>query len=211
MLEKDGVMLSFFFLSGCLERREGRMENGETKPTVRQELVDWVESVMIALSFMIFLFVFVVGIVIVNGDSMDDTLHEGERLATLPVFYQAEQGDIVVIHREGNTPIIKRVIATGGQTVDINFETGQVMVDGTVLDEPYVSSESPAYNAEEMQQFPATVPEGCYFVMGDNRARSLDSRFQEIGMIREEQIFGEVICRIYPLDAVGADFDGVEG
>ena len=187
------------------------METREAKPAFRQGLLEWVESVMIALSFMIFLFVFVLGIVIVNGDSMDGTLHEGERLVTLPVFFQAEQGDIVVIRREEGSPIIKRVIAAGGQTVDIDFETGQVTVDGAALDEPYVSSGSPAYNAEEMQQFPATVPEGCFFVMGDNRARSLDSRYREIGMIREEQIFGKVVCRIYPLDAAGADFGGGQG
>ena len=182
------------------------MEEIQQKRNIKREVEEWLESVMIALAFMIFLFVFVIGIVIVNGDSMDNILQDGQRLITLPVFYQAGQGDIVVIHRDEERPILKRVIACGGQTVDIDFRTGAVTLDREMLDEPYVSSQISDYDEDRMLSFPVEVPEDRYFVMGDNRGNSLDSRYREVGIIRENQIFGKVVLRIYPFQAMGTDF-----
>lgn len=175
----------------------------EEKVSWKTELSDWVESIMISLTVMIFLFTFVIGIVVVNGDSMLPTLEHENRLLTLPVFYDLDQGDIVVIHREGNDPIVKRVIATEGQTVEIDFVSGTVYVNEKPLDESYTLEPATKFDEARFISFPAEVPEGCVFVMGDNRNNSLDSRYREIGMIKREQIFGKVVAKIFPFDEVG--------
>jgi signal peptidase I len=179
-------------------------EMEQEKVSWKNELVEWAESIMISLTVMIFLFTFVIGIVVVNGESMIPTLQHQDRLLTLPIFYNLSADDIVVIHREEEDSIIKRVIATEGQTVDIDFSTGTVYVDGKALSEPYIAEPATKYDPQRFIDFPAVVPEGCVFVMGDNRNDSLDSRYQEIGMIHEEQIFGKVFARIFPFDQIGA-------
>ena len=98
------------------------------------------------------------------------------------------------------TPIIKRVIATGGQTVDINFDRGVVFVDGEQLDESYVNTPT---NVSYDVQFPVTVPEGSVFCLGDNRNHSYDSRASEIGMIDERYVLGKVLWRIFPFHSIG--------
>jgi signal peptidase I len=138
--------------------------------------------------------------VIVDGDSMYDTLVNGDYLLLVNnIFYHDPQpGDIVVASKDSfrnGSPIVKRVIATEGQTVDIDFTTGTVYVDGTALDEPYIYS--PTTNPEGMV-FPLVVDEGCLFVMGDNRSRSMDSRDPEIGLIDKREILGKAILLMLP-------------
>ena len=94
-------------------------------------------------------------------------------------------------HEEGKN-LIKRIIATGGQTVDIDFELGQVYVDGEALSEPYTLE--PTY-LDEGTEFPLTVPEGEIFVMGDNRNNSLDSRYPQIGLIHRDEIISTYLSR----------------
>ena len=108
----------------------------------------------------------------------------------------------MIIHRENDEPLIKRVIATQGETIDIDFETGEVKVDQKVLKEPYIK-ELISHTGEGEQDYPLTVPEGYIFVMGDNRNDSMDSRFEEVGLISTEDIFGEVLFRLSPIDRVG--------
>ena len=147
-------------------------------------------------------------VVVVSGPSMDTTLTNGDWLLLLGnVFYQKPQyGDIVVASKDSydnGTPIIKRVIALEGQTVDIDFDAGIVYVDGVALDEPYTNTPT---NLREGVAFPLTVEEGCLFVMGDNRNVSKDSRSTEIGQIDRREILGKAILLAFPGDNNGRDF-----
>ena len=115
------------------------------------------------------------------------------------MFYQEpEHGDIVVISKKSfddGKPIVKRVIAVEGQTVDIDFENAVVYVDGVALEEPYINSPT-SFN--EGNTFPLTVAENCIFVLGDNRNNSMDSRFSSIGMIDERCVLGKVLFIVLP-------------
>lgn len=139
-------------------------------------------------------------VVIVDGPSMNRTLVDGDYIVLLGnVFYQEPQyGDIIVACKESfrdGEPIIKRVIATEGQTVDIDFKTGTVYVDGVELNEYYINSRT---FLEEGTTFPITVQEDCVFVMGDNRNLSLDSRNPDIGQIDKREIMGKAIVLLLP-------------
>ena len=103
---------------------------------------------------------------------------------------------------DASRPIVKRVIATEGQTVDIDFSTGEVRVDGEVQDEPYIN-EPTLTNFDDGLTYPVTVPEGCVFLMGDNRNHSSDSRYAPIGCVETDNILGKVILRIFPFSRIG--------
>jgi len=139
-------------------------------------------------------------VVIVSGASMNNTLIDGDYILLLGnILYQSpQQGDIIVASKDsfkGGEPIIKRVIATEGQQVDIDFDAGIVYVDGIALDEPYTLTPT---NLEEGMQFPLIVEEGCVFAMGDNRNKSKDSRSPEIGQIDIREILGKGIVLMLP-------------
>lgn len=139
-------------------------------------------------------------VVIVSGPSMKNTLVDGDWLLLMGniLYGDPKQGDIVVACKEAydnGTPIVKRVIATEGQTVDIDFEEGVVYVDGKPLAEPYTLTET---TRPEGVEFPLVVDQGCIFVLGDNRHDSKDSRSPEIGLIDEREILGKAIFLIFP-------------
>lgn len=174
------------------------------------EGLDVIVSAMIAV---IILFAFVFRVPTIDGNSMNNTLFNGERVIISDLFYQPKYGDVVVISRNYTNdtdnierysmPIIKRVIATEGQTVDIDFENGIVYVDGKALTENYTKTPT---NLSYDVKFPATVPENCVFVMGDNRNDSLDSRSSQIGkggMIDKRYILGKAFLRVFPFDKFG--------
>ena len=145
------------------------------------------------LVFVTILFVFAIRLVGVDGQSMYPTLQDGDRLTLLSNFvYRPEVGDIVVLKAPGfeQGPLVKRVIAMDGQTVDIDFETGDVWVDGVLLDEPYINDPTTRY---EGVNFPLTVPEGYVFVLGDNRLHSSDSRDPSIGCIDKRYVLGKAL------------------
>lgn len=154
-------------------------------------LFEWYDSLVFALAVIVLFFVFAVRIIIpVSGVSMQPTLYGGDRVAVQSMLYTPQRGDVVVVDGYINygDPLVKRIIALGGDTVDINFETGAVTLNGAVLEEPYISAPTTTgYDVE----FPVTVPEGCVFVMGDNRPRSLDGRSTEVGFIDERDIWGK--------------------
>ncbi|MBQ9268159.1 MAG: signal peptidase I [Oscillospiraceae bacterium] len=155
------------------------------------------------LVFVTILFVFAIRLVGVDGQSMYPTLQDGDRLTLLSNFiYRPEIGDIVVLKAPGfeQGPLVKRVIAMDGQTVDIDFETGDVRVDGVLLDEPYINDPTTRY---EGVNFPLTVPEGYVFVMGDNRLHSSDSRDPSIGCIDKRYVLGKALQVIYPISRFG--------
>lgn len=166
-------------------------------------LFDWGESLVIAVLFVVVLFTFVFRIVIVDGHSMESTLHHGDLMIVSSIGYHREHGDIVVLRSEYyDRPIVKRIIAVEGDTVDIDFQNAQVYLNGEPLDEPYLDDFY--YFEEEGVEFPQTVPEGCIFVLGDNRTGSTDSRNPNIGMVDERAVIGKVRFTVFPFDAFGA-------
>ena len=172
----------------------------EKKTSPQKSIVLYLHDLAYLIAAIVLMFLLCFRIVIVSGDSMYDTLVDGDYLLLLSnVFYQEpQQGDIIVASKadyDEGKPIIKRVIATEGQTVDIDFVTGTVYVDGVALEEDYIYSPT---TMDEGVSFPLVVDEGCVFVLGDNRGRSKDSRNPEIGLIDTRQIVGKAIILIYP-------------
>ena len=165
---------------------------------VKQELYFWLQAMVFALVFIILLFTFVGRIIGVEGDSMMSTLHNGDMLLLQSIGYHPKQGDIVVLTKKSfmEEPIVKRVIAVGGQTVKINYRTGEVRVDGKVLDEPYLNEEMVDPGWETVDS--VTVPEGSVFVMGDNRNHSSDSRVPQLGTVDERYIIGRALFIVFP-------------
>ena len=203
------------------ESKTETAEKAEDKKDFRHEIIEWMEVVVSALVAVVLVFTFFVRIATIQGPSMENTLHNGEKVLISKVAYTPKQGDVVVVSRNYNAvdpskikwpadpnnsePIIKRIIAVEGQKVDIDFDKGIVYVDGKALDEPYTKTPT---NVKADVQFPLIVPEGCVFVLGDNRNNSTDSRFSQLGnegngMVKEEYIIGCVYLRIFPFDKFG--------
>lgn len=172
------------------------------------ELYCMLHDVIYLLAAVTLIFVFVVRLVGVQGDSMFPTLHNRDYLVLESNFLYGSNdlkyGDVVVLNvphyqQSGEGPIVKRVIATEGQTVDIDFENGIVYIDGVRLVEDYINAPT-LYNweGEFAMKYPATVPEGCIFVLGDNRNNSMDSRYAPIGMVDEQYVLGKVLFIVLP-------------
>lgn len=163
---------------------------------------DILRSVFISASILILIITFVFTMVIVDGRSMQHTLESGDKIIVTKMGYQPKDGDVIVVGKseEGySKPIVKRVIATEGQTLKIDFENQQVIVDGKVLDEPYISSET----IEGTAEIPEVIPEGYVFVMGDNRYISMDSRYKDIGLVNVDDIVGKAVFVVFPFDRFG--------
>ena len=164
-----------------------------------REGYEWVRSCVTAVLIVTLLFTFVIRMMGVQGPSMIPTLQEGDRLLVLNSLLVSDyrQGDIVIARKEtfSDDPIVKRVIAVGGQTVDIDFSSGTVYVDGSALEEDYINDRT---YTDEGTAFPLTVPEGSVFLMGDNRNRSTDSRTPSIGTVDERYLIGKAVFLLYP-------------
>lgn len=175
------------------------------KPGFISSLFDYLEIFVYSAIAVVLIFTFGFRLTNVMGPSMEDTLIQDEKLLISNLFYEPEQGDIVVFHELGyyNEPIVKRVIATEGQVVDIDFSTWTVTVDGVPIEEDYRKLTAGTQLTSDYT-YPMTVPENCLFVMGDNRNHSADSRSSLIGFVDCRQILGRVICRISPFDRFGA-------
>ena len=172
----------------------------EQKTTWSQDFLSCLKDLSYMLSVVLILFLLVFRSAEVNGSSMVPTLYNGDRLLMVSnlLYPTARPGDVVVIHErdfENQYNLVKRVIATEGQTVDIDFEQGIVYVDGKALEEPYVNTPT---NLSEGMKFPLTVPEGCVFAMGDNRNNSMDSRDPKVGFINQREIFGKALLIAIP-------------
>lgn len=173
---------------------------------VHQETYEWIQCVVVALICCVLIFVFVARVIDVVGNSMVPTLEWYDKVIITRLAGDYERGDIVVLQKDSfrEEPIVKRIIAVEGQTIDIDFENGIVYVDGEPLDEPYVNELT--YESEDFESYerPLVIPEGCVFVMGDNRNNSTDSRRETIGCVDTRNILGKVIFRILPLNKIGA-------
>lgn len=166
----------------------------------QQSLMLYIHDIMCMLLVVMLLFLVVFRVILVTGDSMFSTLWDGDYLLLLSEMFcdAPRQGDIVVISKQSfddGKPIVKRVIATEGQTVDIDFDSGMVYVDGAALQENYIHNET---TNEEGTVFPLTVAENCIFVLGDNRGVSLDSRSPQIGQIDRREVLGKAILLMIP-------------
>lgn len=164
-------------------------------------LFDWTSAFLFALIAVVLIMTFCFRIVDVDGGSMLNTLQDHNKVIVTGLDYKPQVGDIVVISHgvELEKVIVKRIIAVGGQTVDLDSRTGNVIVDGVVIEENYVTSKTEARDTP----FPLEVEEGKVFVLGDNRSVSKDSRYQEVGLIDEDWIIGKVQYRFYPFDEIG--------
>lgn len=178
----------------------------DKKKKIFKEVYDWLESAVMAVIFVVLLFTFVGRTSVVSGESMIQTLQNGEMLLISRLGGSFEQGDIVVATKpySHNEPIVKRVIAVEGQTVDIDFNKGLVYVNGDLLDEPYVNTPT---NRRYDQRFPMIVPEGHVFLLGDNRNGSYDSRAEEIGFVDERYIMGKAYYRVLPFSRFSTLYD----
>ena len=163
----------------------------------RAEVYDWIQCIIFALVFCVLLFVFAVRMVNVVGHSMVPTLEQSDKVVISNLFYHPKQGDVVVLRKQTlmEEPIVKRIIATEGQTVDIDFNLGQVYVDGELLDEDYINDYT---YREEGTVFPLTVPEGEVFLMGDNRNHSNDSRDSSLGTVDTRLLIGKAVFLVFP-------------
>lgn len=163
---------------------------------------DWLESLSQALVLVVIVMAFFLRPISVIGTSMLNTLHEADKVIVLKFGYVPKDGDIVVIRPVKNLDeaIIKRVIATEGQTLSIDFTDGSVYVDGKKIDEPYIKERMWVQGNGEI---PSVIPKGYCFVMGDNRNGSLDSRFKEVGLVPNDKVLGKAVFIIFPFSRFG--------
>lgn len=180
---------------------EGPGAQSEEESSATQSCFEWLQAIVTAVVIVVLLLTFVFRLVDVDGESMTNTLHNSDKVFVTSLLYEPKDRDIVVIShgQEYNKPIIKRVIATEGQSVKIDYENRQVMVDGVVIDEPYIR-EPMVFKEVFSNPIPDVIPEGMVFVMGDNRNNSLDSRSQQVGLINKDDIIGKAQAVVFPFD-----------
>ncbi len=178
------------------EDKKGQLK-GDSKKQNGMDMYDWLQCFITAIVAGIIIFIFVARVVKVDGSSMYGTLHNDDLVLASNLFYEPEAGDIVVLQTDsyGPSALVKRIIATEGQRVYIDFNAGIVYVDGVPLDEPYTNTLT---NLPEDFSGEVTVPEGCVFLLGDNRNASRDSRDSSIGMVDERCIVGKVYFILIP-------------
>ena len=186
---------------------------------ILREAYELTETILICIFVVSLIFTYIFRLSTVNGESMLDTFVSGEKIIASCFHSELKTGDIILAYadnafllNEENKPvkndgidcqIIKRVIAVGGQTLDIDFVSGYVYVDGKKLSEDYVTGLTHKDNGAFTGQYPLTIPEGYVFVMGDNRIVSKDSRSSDIGLVSEDEILGKVVLRYYPFNKFG--------
>lgn len=181
------------------------MQEQEKQTAKGRDLYEWVQSLVGSVLVVVAIFTFVIRMMGVDGHSMLNTLQHGDRLLVVNsmLYHDYKYGDIVILRKNGvfdDDPIVKRVIAVEGQTVDIDFAEGIVYVDGEALEEDYIRE--PTYTAEGTE-FPLTVQEGSIFVMGDNRNGSSDSRDYRLGTVDTRYVIGKAAFLIFP----GPDYE----
>ncbi len=182
---------------------EQELPQGDGEKTIERipgrELYDWLRALVTAILIIVLTFTFVARMMNVKGPSMIPTLQDGDRLLVLNSLLAGEyhRGDIVIARKKSfsEDAIVKRVIAVGGQTVDVDFNSGTVYVDGTAQEETYINDRTYAFEGTE---FPLTVPDGSVFLMGDNRNMSTDSRDPRIGTVDTRYLVGKAVFLLFP-------------
>ena len=178
------------------------------KPPRLESIYDWFEVLIYVGVIVVLIFTCIGRMATVNGDSMTNTLEHGDFLFVNKAFYTPERYDIVVVQKKdgyySDELLVKRIIAKGGETITFDFENWTVTVDGITLYEPYVRRVYGSMDREDIKGYTVTVPEGCYFVMGDNRNGSSDSRSNLVGFVKESEIVGHAVFRMFPLHKFGS-------
>lgn len=181
------------------ENTEKLESQQEEKKSDGKESYEWVQALVCSVLAVVVLFTFVARLIDVDGHSMLPTLQDGDRMLVLNsvLYHDYKYGDVVVLRKDTflKDPIVKRVIATAGQTVDIDFDSGTVYVEGEPLQEDYINELT---FLEEGTEFPLTVPDGHIFVMGDNRNRSSDSRDSNLGTVDTRYVIGRAVVVAFP-------------
>ena len=186
--------------TGAEEETAEEEKTAEKQPDrLENSIYDWARSLITAVVGVVLLFTFLARLIGVSGPSMQNTLYTGDRILVLnSMFCDFQPGDVVVVNAYNaqlDDTLVKRIIAVGGQTVDIDFVTGTVYVDGEPLDEPYIKE--PTYTTDGTT-FPLTLAEDEVFIMGDNRNHSTDSRSIRLGPVKEGYIQGKAILLLFP-------------
>ena len=197
----------------ALAKEKTQEQELEGKDALKVDLYFWLQALVMVLVALILIFTFVGRIIGVVGSSMYPTLHDGDLLLLQSIGYTPKQGDVVVLTKEFDAsegPIVKRVIATGGQHVVIDYDAGTVTVDGEVLDEPYINPEENMRRPGGETLTDVVVPEGSIFVMGDNRNHSSDSRDVTLGTVDERYVLGRALWVILPFQDFGPIAHGAE-
>lgn len=202
-------------MSEIVNNNESIIESKPRKPKTSflKEFFESFEMVIMSACIVLLLFSVATRICSVDGDSMLNTLHDNEVLLVTDLFYTPKNGDIIVFHQTGdqlNEPIVKRVIATEGEWIDIEVADGKLKVtvydseysNPIVIEEHYARYDD-GVGYYRYDSYPVQVPEGCSFVMGDNRGNSLDSRSPQISFVDNRRILGKVVCRLMPFDQIG--------
>ena len=175
--------------------------------SLKVDLYFWLQALVMALVILILAFTLVGRIIGVEGRSMVPTLQDGDMLILQSIGYEPRQGDVVVLTKpfgSVTSPIVKRIIAVGGQTVKIDYSAGTVTVDGVVLDEPYINQAEPMQEPGYENISTITVPESSIFVMGDNRNHSSDSRDVDLGVVDNRYVLGRALWVLFPFGDFGA-------
>lgn len=187
------------------EGQEPEPSPEEEKGSFKLDLYFWTQALVMALVFLILTFTLVGRVIGVVGSSMLPTLHEGDLVLLQSVGYTPKQGDVVVLRKPAfmEEPVVKRVIAVGGQHVKVDYVSGKVYVDGVALDDSYINEPMRDPMALYMTVLDVTVPEGSIYVMGDNRNHSSDSRHEDLGTVDNRYVLGKALCVMMPLSDFG--------
>jgi len=207
-MDKDDMNLQNQESAGAAEGTNEQKAPKKESFSIAYELYEWAQAMVFAIILVVMLSVVGIRIIGIDGESMEPTLFNQDKVLLNNLMYEPKAGDVVIFTIKGlrmygfedhDQPLVKRVVAVEGQTVDIDFEKGIVYVDGVAQDEPFIKE--PTHTMIDVN-FPVTVPEDCLFVMGDNRNNSSDSRDSRVGMVDKRYLLGKVLARVYPFDSI---------
>ena len=178
----------------------------EESPSFKLDLYFWMQALAMALIFLILTFTLLGRVIRVEGSSMLPTLHENDLMLLQSIAYTPKQGDVVVLRKPSlmSVPIVKRVIAVGGQHVTVDYANHCVYVDGVALDEPYINELMRDPLSPFLTVLDVDVPEGSIYVRGDNRNHSSDSRDERLGTVDTRYVLGRAFWVLVPFGHFGA-------